>query len=200
MRKCMLFLLLSVFAFSTMHAQGIVHKDSLNNIYLGTKVIKGDTVLHIDLGEITILPPYSFKNKKEQVRYTRLMLYVKKVYPYSKLIKLKLAEIEDGLAQITNEKEKKEYIKIKEKELRNQFEDELVKLTILQGRILLKLVDRETGKSTFEQIRRLKGNFQAFFWQSIATVFGTNLKTGYDGDGDDKMIEDIIIRIENGQL
>jgi hypothetical protein len=73
-------------------------------------------------------------------------------------------------------------------------------MTITEGRILIKLVDRETGNTTYEVVKELKGNLSAFFWQSIAVVFGSNLKVHYDAKGEDKMIEDIIWKIENGQL
>ena len=84
--------------------------------------------------------------------------------------------------------------------MRAQFEDQLVKLSITQGRILIKLVDRETGSTTYEVLKELKGSFSAFIFQGIARLFGSNLKSEYDALEEDKMIEDIIVRIENGQL
>lgn len=165
------------------------------------QIIDGDTVLHVYLKTLTILPPKVFTTKKEQNQYTKLVRNVKKVYPYSQLIKNKLAEINAELAHIENKTEQKKFVKLKEKELRQQFEGELVKLTITQGRILMRLVDRETGHTTYELLDEVKGSFSAVFWQSVARVFGSNLKTGFDPtSGEDAMIEDIIIRIENGQL
>jgi hypothetical protein len=76
----------------------------------------------------------------------------------------------------------------------------LRKLTFTQGRILIKLIDRETGHTTYEIVKELKGSLSAFFWQSVARIFGSNLKMEYDAKGDDRMIEDIVIRIENGML
>lgn len=164
------------------------------------ELIDGDTLAHIHLKEVLILTPYKFKNEKQKRRYSRLVRYVKKVYPYSQIIKNKLQEIDTELATIKSQKEKEKFIKRKEKELRQEFEGELTKLTITQGRILLKLVDRETGKTTYTLLKELKGNFSAVLWQSVARIFGSNLKNEYEVDGDDKMIEDIIIRIENGLL
>ncbi len=91
-------------------------------------------------------------------------------------------------------------IKAQEKKLRAQFEDELVRLTITQGRILIKLVDRETGNTTYEVLKELKGGFNAFLFQGIALLFGSSLKSEYDAIEEDRMIEDIIVRIENGML
>jgi len=164
------------------------------------KVINGDTVMHIYAPEVIILPPRKFKSRRQRRRYTRLIRYVKKVYPYSIIIKHHLNIIESHLDTIDNPSERKKYIKKQEKILREQFEGQLVKLTILQGRILLKLVDRQTGRTTYTLLKELKGSFSATFWQSVARIFGDNLKSEYNPDGDDAMIEEIIILIENGQL
>lgn len=180
------------------------HKDSIDK-YLagkitGSKVIDGDTVMHAYLREVIVRPPFEFKSRSQRRRYSRLVRYVKKVYPYSQMIRKKFEEIEKGLDTIPTEKARKAFIKAREKELRKQFENKLVKLTIIQGRILMKLVDRETDHTTYELLEGYKGKFSAVFWQSVARIFGSDLKKGYDKSGDDKMIEDIIIRIENGQL
>lgn len=164
------------------------------------KIIDGDTVVHIYLREIIIFPPHVFKNAREYRRYSRLVRYIKKVYPYSQLVKAKYEEIEEHLDSLPTNRAKKVYIKQKEKELREEFEGELRKLTFTQGRILIKLVDRETGETTYELVEELKGRMSAFFWQSIARLFGSNLKAEYDPKGADRMIEEIVVRIENGQL
>jgi hypothetical protein len=82
----------------------------------------------------------------------------------------------------------------------DEFEDEVKHLTITQGRILMKLIDRETGDTTYYLLKDLKGNLSAVFWQAVARVFGSNLKTTYDPDGEDKLIEQIVLMIEAGQL
>ncbi len=163
-------------------------------------VIGQDTFPHIYIHTIIIRPPYKFKSKRERRRYTRLTRYVKKVYPYAIIIQDKYTEINEHLSDFESYKEKKKYIKRKEKELRKEFEGRLIKLTYTQGRILIKLVDRQTGYSTYDVLKEFKGSVNAFVWQSLAVMFGSNLKSKYDASGDDKMIEDIIIRIENGQL
>jgi hypothetical protein len=129
-----------------------------------------------------------------------LVLYVQKVYPYSQIVSQQLFEIHAHLDEYKTEKQKKEYLKQKEKELKEQFEGQLRSLTFTQGKILIKLINRETGHTTFDIIKELKGSLNAFFWQSIARLFGSNLKLEYDAEGDDRMIEDIVIRIENGEL
>ena len=163
-------------------------------------VIDGDTVIHVGLRQIIIRPPFRFTSRKQYRRYSRLVRYVKKVYPYSRIVAEQLNEIHSHLDEYKTEKEKKEYLKRKEQELKDQFEGKLRKLTYTQGRILVKLINRETGYTTYAIVKELKGSLNAFFWQSVARIFGNNLKMEYDPKGDDKMIEDIVIRIENGEL
>jgi hypothetical protein len=160
----------------------------------------GDTIPLIYLREVIIFPTRVFKNKKEAIRYTRLVKNVKKVLPYAKLARSRLYVINQELAKMKNESERKAYIAKADKELRAQFEDELKNLTISQGRLLIKLIDRETGATTYDLVRELKGSFNAFIYQSIAVLFGSSLKYDYDPEGDDQYIEEIVVKIENGQL
>ncbi|MCF6185115.1 MAG: DUF4294 domain-containing protein [Bacteroidales bacterium] len=99
-----------------------------------------------------------------------------------------------------NNRERRNYINEKEKELKKEFEGDIRNMTYSQGRILIKLVDRQTGNTTYQIVKHFKGGVSAFFWQGIARIFQTNLKYEYDPDGTDKWIEEIVVRIENGQL
>jgi len=187
-------------------AQSVISKDSTitlngeDNQIVRTSVIDGDTVLQVDLNPITIMPPLTFSSKKEFNRYSKLVYNVKKVYPYSQLVSMQLAEIDANLSQYKTEKEKKKYIDEKEKELKQEFEGQIRSMTFTQGKILIKLIDRETGFTTFEIVKQLRGTLSAYFWQSIARIFSSNLKMEYDAKGEDIMIEDIVVRIENGEL
>lgn len=160
----------------------------------------GDTLIHVMVKTVTILEPFKFTSKRQRRRYSRLVRYVKKVYPYSKIVSRQMEDINFHLNKFSSKREKSKYIKRKEKELKKQFEGKLRKLTFTQGRILIKLINRETGYTTYEIVKELKGSLSAIFWQSIARLFSSNLKLEYDAKGDDKMIEDIIIRIENGTI
>ena len=171
-----------------------------NGYILRSRIYNGDTIPHINIREIVILPPLEFESKREYRRYTRLVKNLKKVLPYAKLARLKLDELEAKLADVESEKEQKRLINQTDKELRDEYEEELKKLTITQGRLLIKLIDRETGETSYYLVKELKGSFSAFLWQSLARLFGSNLKAQYEGKGEDALIEDILIRIENGQL
>ncbi len=164
-------------------------------------IIEGDTVLFDHLPTVYIYPPLSFSSEKEYLKYKRLIRDLKKVYPYSRLASDLLREMNDRFLSLSTEKQKKAYVNEVEKQLRSEFEEELKGLTIKQGRLLIKLIDRETGANSYNLVRELKGAFSAFFWQALAKLFGSDLKTNYDPtQGEDRIIEQILIRIESGQL
>ena len=192
---------LIVFLAITSKAQDTIqlHKDDATHVLYGI-VIDGDTLLHSSIDEVYIISPKKFKSRRDLRRYRRLIRNVKKAYPYAKLARKKLNEVETNLAKLETEKAKKVYIKQVEKEIRYEYEDELKKLTITQGRILIKLIDRETGETSYELVKQLRGSFSAFFWQTLARIFASNLKTEFDAQGEDKLINEIVILIENGQL
>lgn len=165
------------------------------------KIENGDTVYYVRLREITVRAPRKFKSKSEERQFWRLVNNVRKTYPYAKLAGTKLYELNEHYLALDTEKERKAYTKQVEKELMAEFEGELRKLTISQGRILLRLVDRETGNTTYEILKEFRGSFSAFFWQTVAKIFGSNLKTRYDpSSGEDKTIEQIIKEINEGYL
>jgi len=163
-------------------------------------IYKGDTIPLLDLKMVPIYPPIEFKNKREERKYDRLHRYVVKVYPYAEVAGEMLRYFDDTLRSFKTEHAKKRYLKSVEEQLKEEFGDELKKLTIKQGIILVKLIDRETGNTSYELIKQLRGSFSAFIWQSLARLFGSNLKLEYDPYGEDYMIEDIVLRIESGEI
>lgn len=167
---------------------------------LESRVINGDTIPHVVLAEVKVVPDWEYKNKRERRKYNRFVRNIKVALPYARVAAHKLERINARLARIENEKERKEYLKEAEKELFEEFEKPLRKLTFSQGRMLIKLIDRETGNTSYDLIKEYKGGFSAFFWQSVARLFGSNLKDEYHGDREDRMIEHIIILIDNGML
>jgi hypothetical protein len=165
------------------------------------KIEQGDTVYYSSIPELIIRTPRKFKNSAEERQFWKLVTHVKKVYPYAKLAGKKLQELNDRYLTLTSEKDRKMYSKKAEEELIAEFEGELRKLTITQGRILMRLVDRETGYTTYEIVKDFRGGVQAAFWQGVARVFGSNLKKNYDpSSGEDKIIERIIREIDEGWL
>lgn len=172
----------------------------LTGISLPAHIVNGDTLPYINLAPVICSSERVFKNKKDQQRWERTKYNVKKVYPYAILASAKLKEYDRILATIPNQHERDIYMKQAEAHLTDEFGDELKKLTVTQGKILIKLIDRETGKTTYDVVKNMRGSFSAFMWQGLALMFNSNLKSEYDADGDDKSIELAIRLIEDGQF
>ena len=163
-------------------------------------VVDGDTLPNIPLTEIYVFPPENHRTQADYRRYQKLVYNIKKVYPYSQIAKRKLSEMNSEFVKLKTEREKKAYIKQVEAEMMAEFEGPLRKLTISQGKLLIKLIDRETGSTSYDLVRELKGPFSAFFWQAMARVVGSNLKTKFEKDGEDQTIDRLILLMESGQL
>jgi hypothetical protein len=164
-------------------------------------VVNGsDTVLIANLEEAVIQPHTNKPTNRDMRQYRKLVYNVKKVYPYAKLAGVKFAEVNAHLDSLETKREQREYIKQVEKDILQQYEEDLKDLTITQGRILIKLIDRETNQTSYEVVKDLRGSFQAALWQTVARIFGSNLKTEFDAAGEDRMIEEIMVMIERGQL
>lgn len=190
---CFALLLIAEYGYSQ------IYKDDKGYI-VPALVIEKDTFAYIHLPKVYSFPPLKFSNKKELDQYRRLVKNVKKAYPYAQLAKKTLREIEEGAAKLPEGKQRKKFIKQKEDELLKTYSKELKALTITQGRILLKLVDRELNKSSYEIIKDLRGSFSAFMYQGIASLFGETLKQSYNALGEDALIERIVILIEQGMI
>ena len=141
--------------------------------------------------------PTHAENKKQ---LTKLIYNVKKVYPYAKLAGIQLRRYDKMLSEAKNDKESRKLMKQAEKEINEQYGGELKDLTFSQGKILIKLIDRETGETSYNLVSDLRGNFTAFFYQAFARIWGYNLKVKYDPEGEDKQIEAIVKMIERGQI
>ena len=165
-----------------------------------TNVVNGDTIPIIYMAPVEIIAALSPEAAVKMQTYLKLRRDVLKAYPYARLAAAQLKFINDSIAKIPNERDRKRFIKETEKELKSDFERDLKQLTITQGRILIKLIDRETGNTSYALVKELRGSLQAFFWQGLARLFGTNLKTEFDGAGEDAAIESIVQQIERGQL
>ncbi|MEO8587758.1 MAG: DUF4294 domain-containing protein [Flavobacteriales bacterium] len=168
--------------------------------FIEVRVENGDTLPTILLREQQVDGFTSAKARRAAMRFDRLVRNVQKVYPYARVSAQLLQEYEHDLSAIQNGHDQDLYVKLAEAELRAEFGEELKGLTVSQGRVLIKLVDRETGHTSYELVKELRGNFQAFIWQGLARLFGNDLKDEYDPLGDEAAIEAIVQRIERGEL
>ena len=162
----------------------------------------GDTVCMIVFNPITIYPRERFRNKKEERFYWRTVRDVRKTLPYAKLICSTLLETYEYLETFPTEKEKQDYLKQFEKEIFNQYKPVMKTFTRSQGKMLVKLINRETDQSSYNIVKAFLGTFRAGFWQTFGRFFGVNMKAGYhpEKNKEDAVTERICVRIETGQL
>lgn len=172
----------------------------LDGIVYSGVLVEGDTMLQAILPPALVEAKWTPKSKRQAEQYSKLMRNVLKVYPYAQTTGNLLREYEYDLGRIGAEGDRELYVKLAEAELRAEYEAEVKDLTMSQGRVLLKLIDRETGRSSFDLVKELKGAFNAFVWQGLAKIFGHDLKSTYDMEGEDRFIEHIVQRIERGEL
>ena len=160
----------------------------------------GDT-LHIApmLPPVYCYPPMRFKNKRAEKFYWKTVRNVKKCLPYARIVSKVLNKANEDMEDM-DEAQKELYLKSLEKEVKRKYEPIVRKMTYSQGKILIKLIDRETNITSFELIRLYRGDLAAYFWQGVAKLFNANLKEEYDGKDKDKIIERIITLVEAGQL
>lgn len=152
----------------------------------------GEMIPWISLKEVVIYGLRTFKSPADQAAYNRLRYNVMKVMPYALFAKRRYEQLERELAITADKKEQKKLVKQCDKEIKEMFNREIKELTISQGQILTKLIDREIGRTTFEIIKETKGGVTAFLYQSVARVVGHNLKSTYSAE-EDRDIESIII-------
>ena len=160
----------------------------------------GDTLVQVSYYPCVIVADKQFADAREKAKWDKLKYDVKKAYPYAVLAKMKLQEMDSQMVMIHGDEARKAFAEKCEKQLVSQFESDMRDLTVTQGHILLKLMDRETGSTTYDIIKERRGSFSAFMWQGVAVVFGNNLKSDYDPDGDDAKIEEVVELIEMGVI
>jgi hypothetical protein len=191
-----------VSAFGQSDTLKVVPDTSLPRVFVLNQVDRdGEVLPEVDIKEVVVVG----RDKKTSQRafyrrYDRLTYNLRKVYPYAIVVREKLFEVNQDLSGLPNDKERKKYIKDFEKSIFGEYEDDIRDMTITQGRLLLKLIDRETRNTSYDLIREYRGGLSAAFWQGIARIFGTNLKEQYDPFGADALIEVIVLEIEAGLI
>lgn len=158
-------------------------------------IVNGEHIPWMLIPEVEVTRKRVFRSPEDKARYLRLRYNVIKVLPYAKYAQNRYQQLYRDLALTGNKREQKRLVKACEKEIKDMFNKEVKNLTISQGEILIKLIDRQTGNSSYEVVKELRGGITAFFYQSIARVFGHNLKNTYDPE-EDFEIENIIRSLE----
>jgi hypothetical protein len=159
-------------------------------------VYQGDTIPSRILAMVMVNHPMSREMRRRMEEWTRLRNAVYVTYPYARRAGSILNEMKIKLAGLASESQRTAYIKTRERELKKEFTDPLEKLSVYQGKVLMKLINRQTGNDCYNIIKEYKGGFTARFWQTVAFFFGSSLKQPYDASGDDRLMESIVQEVE----
>ena len=163
-------------------------------------VENGDTIPHVYLPTVYVFLELKFKSEKERQQYAKLVRDVKRTLPYARMVYETLIETYEYIETLPDEKAKKAHLKRMEKELYAQYKPELKKLTLSQGKLLIKLVDRECHQSSYNLAKAYLGSFRAGFWNLFAGMFGASLKTKYDPNGKDALTERVVLLVQCGAI
>ena len=163
-------------------------------------VYEGDTIPSMRMPTLYVYKDLYFKNKKQQQEYNRLVRNVKKTLPIAKEVNRAIIETYEFLQTLPDEKARQKHLDMVEKSIKEQYTPRMKQLTLSQGKLLIKLVNRETSSSSYELVKAFLGPFKAGFYQAFAAIFGASLKKEYHPEDEDALVERIIVLVENGQL
>ena len=200
------FLLIAVNGFAQEHINPEDRVVDLNSptfvpmVHIGKAKVGSDSIQYVRTNKIYIFPPMEFKNDKQRQAYNRLVANIKKVLPLAKECNQIILETGAYLQTIPTKKERDAHMKAVEKGLKEEYTPRIKKLTYSQGKLLIKLIDRETHSTGYELIQAFLGPVRAGFYQAFAWVFGASLKKRYDPKGTDRLVERIVLQVEAGQL
>lgn len=196
MKRRMKYIVLLMMAACSLHMTAAeAHLDSL-----AIRIYNGDTMYLAFLHDVYVYPPLKFKNRTQERFYWRTVRDVKKTLPYAKMITKDMAYADSQLALITDKKERKKWWKKYERVLYKKYEKDFRDMYASQGQMLMKLMDRESDRTSYELIRQYRGKASADWWQFVAKLFKNDLKEGYDGADRDRIVERVITLVEAGQL
>ena len=169
-------------------------------VKVGKVMHEGDSIQYMEMNNIYVYPMLTFKDKKQAKSYMRLVTNVKKVLPIAKEARQMLIETTEFLDMLPDEKSKEEHIKRVEDDIFRTYKPKMKKLTYSQGKLLIKLIDRECHSSSYDMIKAFMGPIRAGFWQVFAWGFGASLKKEYDPQGVDRLTERVVLMVEAGQI
>ena len=169
-------------------------------VKVGKVLFEGDSIQYMEMNNVYVYPQLTFTSKKQAKAYMRLVTNVKKVLPIAKEAKQLLYETTEILETLPTQEAKEAHMKKVESEILKTYKPRMKKLTYSQGKLLIKLIDRECHSSSYEVIQAFMGPFRAGFWQTFAWAFGASLKKGYDAEGVDRLTERVVLMVESGQI
>jgi hypothetical protein len=169
-------------------------------VKVGKALDGGDSIKYVEMNNVYVYGPLEFKNEKQRKAYNRLVFNVKKVLPIAKEVNRAIIETYEYLETLPNEEARKAHMKVVEKSIKAEYTPRMKKLSLSQGKLLIKLIYRETNSSSYDLVKAFLGSTRAVFYQSFAWMFGASLKKQYDPQGKDRLIERVVRLVEAGQL
>ena len=169
-------------------------------VKVGKVLEDGDSIQYMEMNNVYVFPPVSFDSKKQQAAYMRLVKNVKTVLPIAKEANIIMMETAEYLETLPDKKAREEHMKRVEQGILKEYKPRMKKLTYSQGKLLIKLVYRESHSSGYELIQAFLGPIRAGFYQAFAWAFGASLKKEYDPEGIDRLTERVVLMVEAGQL
>ena len=169
-------------------------------VKVGKVLDKGDSIQYVELNKIYVYPQLTFENERQRMEYNRLVYNVKKVLPIAKEVNKIIVETYEYLQTLPDKKSRDEHMKLVEADIKREYTPRMKKLTYAQGKLLIKLVYRETSSSSYQLIQAFLGSVRAGFYQTFAWIFGASLKKEYQPNGVDRLTERVVLQVESGQL
>jgi len=199
MKKCILYIVFLLIGISYCQATTMPNQSTSDN-YLSSTDEGLDSIQVVVLPDIVVYPPPIFTTSKEEQQYLKLIRDVKKTLPYAKFIYSALIETYEYLEKLPDDKSRETHIKRIESELFAEYKPIMRKMSLSQGKLLIKLIDRQCNQTSYDLLKAFLGPFRASFWNLFASMFGASLKSQYDPKGKDAMIEQVVLLVECGAV
>lgn len=200
MKRMALLLTLLLACLARTSAQNLGDPTFVPTVKVGKVLVDGDSIQYMEMSNVYVYPEQTFKSKRQQQAYMRLVVNVKKVLPLAKQVRQMLLETAEYLETLPSQKERDEHLKRVEAAIVKEYKPKMKRLTFSQGKLLIKLVDRECHSTAYEAMQAFIGPFRSGLWQAFAWTFGASLKKGYDAEGVDRLTERVVLLVEAGQL
>lgn len=198
MKRILVFILF--FSFIVIENSAQEQTNTIKGYMVPARIHEGDTIASLRMPTLYVFKPLIFKNKKQQQAYNRMVRNVKRTLPIAKEVNRAIIETYEYLQTLPDEKARQKHLNQVEKGVKEQYTPRLKKLSFSQGKLLIKLINRETNSSSYELVKAFLGPFKAGFYQAFASIFGASLKKEYHPEGEDAMIEQIVLLVESGQI
>ena len=199
MRRSLFFLCLLLTTLSVAAQDDLGDPTFVPMVKVSKTLVDGDSIQYMELSNVYVYPDLTFKSKRQQQSYMRLVKNVKKVLPLAKQVRQIIIETAEFTGTLPPS-ERDAHLKRVEQSIVKEYKPQMKKLTFSQGKLLIKLVDRECNSTAYEAMQAFIGPVRSGMWQAFAWMFGASLKKGYDPEGTDRLTERVVLMVEAGQL